>query len=512
MKNAVIYARYSAGPKQTDQSIDGQVRVCRKYCEEHDMEVVGIYADRHITGKTDARPEFQRMIADSALHKFDAVCVYKTDRFSRSKIDSVIYKKQLKDNGVKLVYAAEAIPDGPEGVILESLMEGLAEYYSLELAQKIRRGMHETALKGKSLGNNVPFGYHTDEDRFYVIDPEESSVVQLIYDLFLQGYTVAEIQKKLAGLGHYSRAGKPFSYTSLQRILSNPAYTGLYQACGLELEDKIPVIISKEKFAMTQKRIKENKKTKGRQAKDVYLLSGKLYCGQCERLMSGACAKSHTGKKHFYYRCPGHYKYHECPRKAIVRDDLEQKVVDMTVEYVLNPDILEEIAHIVWEVQTDATSNEQEVSRIEGLLRENKKEIDRLIEAIKAGHFTKSLSAQLDDLESRRMDLEGELASVKTQALGLSEDQILFFLERFLHDKEDDPVAYRKKIIDCFVSQVFVYEDTLEIFYQLSDQDHFSRGSLGSTASPSVDLAIIRTNPDLFLSPNGLCLRVHIEL
>ena len=119
---AVIYARYSAGPKQTDQSIDGQVRVCRKYCEDHGMEVVDIYADRHITGKTDARPEFQRMIRDSAFGKFDAVCVYKTDRFSRNKLDSVVYKKQLKDNGVKLCYAAEVIPEGPEGIILESLM------------------------------------------------------------------------------------------------------------------------------------------------------------------------------------------------------------------------------------------------------------------------------------------------------------------------------------------------------------------------------------------------------
>ena len=507
---AVIYARYSAGPKQTDQSIDGQVRVCRKYCAEHDMDVVEIYADRHITGKTDARPEFQRMIADSALHKFDAVCVYKTDRFSRSKIDAVIYKKQLKDNGVRLVYAAETIPEGPEGVILESLMEGLAEYYSLELAQKIKRGMHETALKGKALGNNIPFGYHTNSDRCYEIDEKESRVVQLIYDLFLQGFTVSEIKKKLTGMGHYSRAGKPFAYSSLKRILTNPAYTGLYQACGLELEDKIPVIIKKDVFAMVQKKMKENKKGQGRMAKDVYLLSGKLFCGQCDRPMSGACGKSHTGKKHYYYRCPGHYKYHECPRKAIVRDDLENRVVDMTAEYILNPDILEKIAHIVYEVQTESVSDDAEISRIEDLLRQNKKEIDRLIEAIKAGHFTKSLSAQLDDLESRRLDLEGELAAIKARSLHLSEDQILFFLESFLHDKEKDPQAYRSMIIECFVSKVYVYDDTIEIFYKLSDHDDFSRGSLGSTAVPSVDLIVLRSNPNLEYSSRGLCLRFKL--
>lgn len=134
--NAVIYARYSAGRNQTDQSIEGQVRVCTQYCEQHRLTVKEIYADHHITGKTDDRPEFQRLMADSKLHKFDAIVVYKTDRFSRDKYDAAIYKRELKKNGVAIHYAAETIPDGPEGIILESLMEGLAEYYSAELAQK----------------------------------------------------------------------------------------------------------------------------------------------------------------------------------------------------------------------------------------------------------------------------------------------------------------------------------------------------------------------------------------
>lgn len=509
---AAIYARYSAGPKQTDQSIDGQVRVCRKYCEDHGMDVVEIYADRHITGKTDARPEFQRMIADSATDKFDAVCVYKTDRFSRSKIDAVVYKKQLKDNGVKLFYAAETIPDGPEGIILESLMEGLAEYYSAELAQKIKRGMFESAMKGKVLGNNIPYGYHADAERHYEIDDDEAQVVNLIYDLYLGGMNIAEIRRKLTRLGHFSRVNKPFAYSSLKRILTNPAYTGLYQACGMSLEDKIPVIISKEKFAMTQAKMEKNKPLKGRMSKDLYLLSGKLYCGTCDRLMSGCSGKSHTGKVHHYYRCPGNYRGYGCDRKPVVRDTIENAVVSMTVEYVLNPDIMNQITHIVWEAQTDATENEKEVQRIEGVLNDTKKEIRQLIDAIKAGQFTQSLSAELDDLEKRRIDLEAELSNTKNRALGLTEDDIYFFLNQFILDEEDDPHAYRRKIINSFVSQVYLYDDTIEVFYKLSDQEHFSRGSLGLHALPSVDLAIIRTNPDLFLSPKGLCLRVHIEL
>ena len=488
---AVIYARYSAGPKQTDQSIEGQVRVCRKYCEEHDMEVTEIYADKHISGKTDDRPEFKRMIADSALGKFDAVCVYKTDRFSRSKIDSVIYKKQLKDNGVKLCYAAETIPEGPEGIILESLMEGLAEYYSAELAQKIRRGMYETAMKGKVLGNNIPYGYHADAERHYEIDDEESEVVKLIYDLFLRDYTVAEIKRKLTALGYMTRAGKPFAFSTLKRILSNPAYIGVYSACGFTIENKIPVIIEKEKFIMAQKKIKDMKQTRTPAASDTYLLSGKLICGNCDRPMSGYCGTSHTGKKHYYYRCPGNYRAHECDRKPIVRDAIESEVVRMTMEYVLNSDVLQEIAHVVWQVQADAASNEEEIARVEDLLNENKAKIDRLIEAIEVGKFTKSLSAQLDELESRQMDLEAELASMKTRTLELSEDQIYFFLSQFLQQGDQEPREYHKKVIESFVSEVYIYGDTLEIFYKLSENAHFSRGEIGSSLLPSVDLTVL---------------------
>jgi len=141
-----LYARYSSGPRQTDQSIEGQIRVCTDYCKQKGLTITEIYADKHISGKTDDRPEFQRLIADAKKKKFDAVVVYKTDRFARNKYDSAIYKRQLKMNRIQFFYAAESIPDGPESIILESLMESLAEYYSSELAQKIKRSMHETAL------------------------------------------------------------------------------------------------------------------------------------------------------------------------------------------------------------------------------------------------------------------------------------------------------------------------------------------------------------------------------
>ena len=183
--NAVIYARYSAGPRQTEQSIEGQLRVCSDFCKQRGLTVVGTYCDRHISGKTDQRPEFQKLIADAKKKKFEAVVVYKTDRFARNKYDSAIYKRELKQNGIQIFYAAEAIPDGPEGIILESLMEGLAEYYSAELAQKIQRGMTESAMKCKSTGGTRVLGYYTDQDKHFQIDPEGAQIVQIIFDMYI---------------------------------------------------------------------------------------------------------------------------------------------------------------------------------------------------------------------------------------------------------------------------------------------------------------------------------------
>lgn len=158
MKSAVIYARYSS-EKQTEQSIEGQLRECNAYAERNDIVVVDTYIDRAMSGKSDQRKNFQKMLRDSSKRAWDMVLVYKLDRFSRNKYEMAMHRKTLRDNGIKLVSAMENIPDTPEGIILESLLEGMAEYYSAELAQKVRRGMHETRLKGNFTGGHVLYGY-----------------------------------------------------------------------------------------------------------------------------------------------------------------------------------------------------------------------------------------------------------------------------------------------------------------------------------------------------------------
>ena len=178
MKTAVIYARYSSD-SQTEQSIEGQMRICEEYAKKNNIVILDKYIDRAMTGTNDNRPDFQRMIKDSARREWNYVLVYKLDRFSRNKYETAIHKKTLRDNGVKVLSAMENIPDTPEGIILESLLEGMNQYFSAELSQKVKRGMRETRIKGLYQGGGLPYGYKA-VGRKVVVDETKADTVRLI--------------------------------------------------------------------------------------------------------------------------------------------------------------------------------------------------------------------------------------------------------------------------------------------------------------------------------------------
>lgn len=171
MKTAVIYARYSSD-RQTEQSIEGQVRVCNDYAERNGILIVNQYIDRATTGTNDNREEFQKMLKDSDKKQFDFVLVYKLDRFSRNKFEMAMHRKRLKDNGIKILSAMENIPDSPEGILLESLLEGMNQYYSEELSQKTRRGQRETRIKGLHCAGKLNYGYYTEKKKVFIHEEE----------------------------------------------------------------------------------------------------------------------------------------------------------------------------------------------------------------------------------------------------------------------------------------------------------------------------------------------------
>lgn len=507
--NTVIYARYSAGPRQTDQSIEGQLRVCTDFCKQRGLTVIDTYCDRHISGRTDERPEFQRLITDAKRKKFEAVVVYKTDRFARNKYDSAVYKRELKRNGIQIFYAAEAIPDGPEGIILESLMEGLAEYYSAELAQKIKRGMHESALKCQSTGSGRPLGYRVDEQKHFQIDPESAQTVQTIFEQYIKGESNAAICELLNSRGLRTAQGKPFNKNSINRIIKNRKYIGEYRYHDIVVEGGMPAIISKDTFNLAQAEMERRRTRKApKSPKAEYLLAGRLFCGHCKGPMQGVSGTGKSGNKWYYYYCGNTRGENKtCDKKQVSRDRLERAVVDFTVRYILQEEVLEELARKVHAAQERQNDTASEIAFYEKKLADNKKSIANVLRAIESGATTQTLPARLQELENEQAVILGEISFLKGKRLAFTEDQIFFALMKHLEpypgESEQD---YRRRIISDFVSEVYLYDDRLLIYFNISSEDgklksadlsnieggEFDEGLVSSTISLAVILVKLR--------------------
>lgn len=492
--NAVIYARYSAGPRQTDQSIEGQIRVCTDFCKQKGLSVVDTYCDRHISGRTDERPEFQRLINDAKKNKFEAVVVYKTDRFARNKYDSAIYKRQLKQNGIQIFYAAEAIPDGPEGIILESLMEGLAEYYSAELAQKIRRGMNESALKCQSTGSGRPLGYYVDKDKHFQIDPDSSQIVQTIFDMYIKGESNADICEFLNSHGLRTIRGNLFGKNSINNIIKNRKYIGEYRYNGVVIEGGMPAIITPEVFCLAQAEMARRKTRKRpKSPKAEYLLSGHVFCGHCKKPMQGVSGTGKSGNKWYYYYCPrARGKAKTCNKKQIPREKLEKAVVDMTISHILKKEVLANLAKKIYTIQENQNDTTSEIAFYEKKLTANKKSISNIIKAIESGTATKSLPERLQELENEQAVIQGEIAYLKSFHLAFDEDQILFALMQYLEPfKNETTQEYHKRIITRFVAEVYVYDNELIIYFNISSPD----GKLQSSDLAKIEAEVFDERP-----------------
>lgn len=329
MKTAVIYARYSS-ERQTEQSIEGQVHVCNEYAQRNNILILDTYIDRAMTGTNDNRTDFQRMLKDSAKQGWDYVLVYKLDRFSRNKYEMAMHKKTLRDNGVKLLSAMENIPDTPEGIILESLLEGMAEYYSAELSQKVLRGMRETRLKGNYTGGRILYGYKVVNKKV-IIDEHEAEVVRYIYAQYAAGVFVKDIIASLTekGVLYY---GAPFKKNTVHNMLNNERYHGVLRHNGEAFTNIFPAIVPDDVFEIVKRKSEENRYGK-HDSPEEYLLKFKVFCGLCGKPMTSDSGTSKSGAVVRYYKCRTRKFEGGCQKSPIRKDVLEQIVIDSILRY-----------------------------------------------------------------------------------------------------------------------------------------------------------------------------------
>lgn len=431
------------------------MRVCQEYAERNGILIVANYIDRAMTGTNDNRPDFQRMIKDSAKREWDYVLVYKFDRFSRNKYETAIYKKALRDNGVKVISATELIPDSPEGIIFESMLEGYAEYYSAELSQKVRRGMNETRLKGNYTGGHILYGYKK-QDKKLVIDEERAEVVRFIFEQYSIGVYVKNILLELDRRG-VTYKGKPFVRSTVYNILKNEKYAGIYHFNGQIIENMFPQIVPTDIFEKVRAKVQKNHYGK-HSVQVVYLLRNKIKCGYCGQSVNAECGTSQNGEKKYYYKCLGR-KHNRCKKSVIRKDILEKLVLDKIVSELNRPQIMNAIVANLMQIQE---LQAKEASALNMILKEKRQTdtaLNNLMAAIEQGIISNTTNKRLHELESKQEELERQILIEKSKlAVQLPESTVHKFYTDALK-------AEPKLLIDCLIKEIILYDDKIEIYF-----------------------------------------------
>lgn len=459
MKTAVIYARFSSD-RQTEQSIEGQVRVCNDYAERNDILIVSQYIDRATTGTNDNREAFQKMMKDSDKKAWDYVLVYKLDRFSRNKFEMAIHRKHLKDNGIKILSAMENIPDSPEGILLESLLEGMNQYYSEELAQKTRRGQRETRLKGLHCAGRLNYGYYTKNKKVFIHE-EESPIVKEIFERYAAGERGNEIAISFAERGILYR-GKPFSAANIYVILHGEKYTGRYELHGEVYDNIYPRIIEPALYEKCKQKIDANRY--GNHIPDYsYLLRRRVYCGECGTRMTSYSGTSKSGRVSKYYKCWNSIGKKNCKAKFIKKDMLDNIVVK-TLQETLTGKNLSVIVDEIYRQHNAKLMGENTVKLLEKELTQINKSISNIMRAIEQGIITDTTKERLQELEKSRQELQEKLIFERMQEQTVLDKETIaeYLQEGIKHEPE--------MMIELLVEKVFVHSDHIEIILHYVDE------------------------------------------
>ena len=450
--NAAIYARYSSD-KQRTESATAQIQAGQRYCAQQSYTVVKEYVDEATTGTNDDRPEFQRMLTDAAAGLFQVLVVHKVDRFARNREDAAFNKQKLRKAKVRLEYVEQHLDGSAESVILESVLEGMAEYYSKNLAKETMKGLMMNAQNAQFNGGTPPLGYNVDENKKYVINEHEAEAVRLIFRLYADGMGLARISDELTMRGYKTKRGVKFAKNSLHDILRNHKYIGVYTFGAVSkteegtrnthqqttpkmtIKDAIPPIIDKDTWQAVQNKREENKKRRGANAaRRTYLLSGLVFCGECGAAYIGNTS-SPRGVEYSSYVCGKRdRKSGTCANQSVPKDELENKVVLFVKDYILKPENADALANKLNTIQKEQSVNiVEEINSLENEKKQTAKKIDNLLKAIEDGLYSPTIKTNMIENENRLRLIENRLTELNT-LIGrcfLTGEQINAVLDKF---------------------------------------------------------------------------------
>ena len=480
---AVIYARYSHD-SQREESITAQLRAAQEYCRKKDYVVTNEYVDEAYSAKTDNRPAFQRMIADAKLGLFDVLIVHKMDRFARNRYDAAYYKRILKKANVVIEYVDQPLDGSPESIILESVLEGMAEYYSKNLAREVMKGKKETAYQGRFNGGTPPLGYDVKDGR-YVINEKEAAVVRFLFEQYLSGLGLTRIINEANRRGYTTKRGQPFGKNGLYEILHSKRYFGILQFGRattnedgsrnthakhedvIEVPGAIPAILPLEWLEPLQKAQAERglKNHYKRTPEKPYLLSGVLRC-TCGASMIGTTSRSGTGKKYHYYICNAKDRKRTCTEGKIPQDKIEAAVLNHLYGELLGPENIERLVDELAKAYAERALNYQsELREAEKEKAGLERDVDRLIDLADTGTRVRerliSEQAKLAKAEFRIKEI-----TARAKATLLEKSAIRRTINDFL-EKRKDPEGLRV-VIKTLIKSIVVTNGQVHIDYNFS--------------------------------------------
>ena len=497
-KIAVGYCRVSTD-KQREESIDHQQREIQKYADENGIRVIEWYVDHGYSGTTNKRPALDRMIKDSKQKKFNQVLVWKLDRFSRNMYEGAIAKHELKENGVTVFSVIERIDNTPEGQMVETLFEAMNQYYVKNLARGVLGGMKENALNGLSNGS-CTYGYmlapKLDENgniikkrnkggkiktvNTYVIHPENSAAVKLIFKMFWAGADRNKILLRLKELGYKNANGKDFIGTNIDKILRNERYTGVYIfECNkgklvnymprevIRTEGGLPKIIEKEDFDKVQQILDARKHKPNSHSLVDYLLTGKMVCGDCGGTFTGSTHYK-NGQPYYYYRC-GRQKP-DCKIVSIRKEAIENFVMSEIEKVVKSEEFIQNILDRFVEFYNEKNSNNSIIKELETRLEEVERKITNLVKVIAdSGKFNDIFQTELGALTNEKIEL---LSNIKKESNNgftefVTKETIRRTYFKVLKLLETGETKDKATIINTLLNRVIVYKDRVEIFVNI---------------------------------------------
>ncbi len=464
MDKAVIYARYSSS-SQNDQSIDTQIDICKKFAKARKLVIVDYYIDKGLTGTNANRPGFQKMIEESYLEKFKYVIVYKLDRFSRDEYDDIYYEKLLNDNGVKRLSATETIPeDYFSGKLIKAVTRLSNEQYSRTLSERVNAGLNKNVEKGLMVGGSVTWGYKM-VDKQYQIDEDAAMFVRMIFNMYDNGSTNVQIIDELTKQGIYNSNGKVFKFQHIFKLLRNKRYIGTFTYKGVEHENYIPAIVDKDVFNRVQEKLSNSRNIRRNTSKVKYSLTGKIFCGECGKPMSGYSGTGRHGSKFHYYKC----KNKDCNKSNEKKDFLEEIIFKSTLDEIVNSNNLDSwIDEGIVAYNNQFKNVEFILKNIQSEITKTKNEINNVMNAIKMGIVTETTKSELLYLEDKKKDLEIEY--IKKEALKPKPHSHKLLKAWFEQFNVENPTEKDKfAVIDSLVSKVIKSEKTIEIFFQIGN-------------------------------------------